>query len=54
MDVAGVTPEKVDAESIGFQLGPRMNALGRLEDATVAVDLLTTPTRCVPANWPPG
>ncbi len=42
MDVAGVTPEKVDAESIGFQLGPRMNALGRLEDATVAVDLLTT------------
>jgi single-stranded-DNA-specific exonuclease len=42
MDVAGIVPDKVDAESIGFQIGPRMNALGRLEDATVAVDLLTT------------
>ncbi|MCB9138747.1 MAG: hypothetical protein H6642_10400 [Caldilineaceae bacterium] len=42
MNVAGLAPEKVDAESIGFQIGPRMNALGRLEDATVAVELLTT------------
>ncbi len=42
MDVARIHPERVDAESIGFQLGPRMNALGRLEDATVAVELLTT------------
>ncbi len=42
MDIAGLKPEIVDAESIGFQLGPRMNALGRLEDATVAVELLTT------------
>jgi len=42
MDVARLDPAKIDAESIGFQLGPRMNALGRLEDATVAVELLTT------------
>ncbi len=42
MDIADLKPETVDAESIGFQLGPRMNALGRLEDATVAVELLTT------------
>jgi len=42
MHIAGLRPETVDAESIGFQLGPRMNALGRLEDATVAVELLTT------------
>jgi single-stranded-DNA-specific exonuclease len=42
MDVARLAPEIVDAEAIGFQLGPRMNALGRLEDATVAVELLTT------------
>jgi len=42
MDVARLVPTKVDAEAIGFQLGPRMNALGRLEDATVAVELLTT------------
>lgn len=42
MEVARVTPGAVDSEAIGFQLGPRMNALGRLEDATVAVELLTT------------
>ncbi len=42
MEVARVTPSEIDSESIGFQIGPRMNALGRLEDATVAVELLTT------------
>ncbi|HRW07937.1 MAG TPA: DHHA1 domain-containing protein, partial [Caldilineaceae bacterium] len=42
MEVARLNPEMIDADSIGFQLGPRMNALGRLEDATVAVELLTT------------
>ena len=42
MEVARLNPQTVSADSIGFQLGPRMNALGRLEDATVAVELLTT------------
>jgi single-stranded-DNA-specific exonuclease len=42
MEIARLNPQTVDADSIGFQLGPRMNALGRLEDATVAVELLTT------------
>ena len=42
MAVAKVTPAHIDTDAIGFQLGPRMNALGRLEDATVAVELLTT------------
>lgn len=42
MEQARLDADKVDADSIGFQLGPRMNALGRLEDATVAVELLTT------------
>jgi single-stranded-DNA-specific exonuclease len=42
MEVARIQPGQIDAEGIGFQLGPRMNALGRLEDATVAVELLTT------------
>jgi single-stranded-DNA-specific exonuclease len=42
MEIARLNPETVSADSIGFQLGPRMNALGRLEDATVAVELLTT------------
>ena len=42
MQSARISPDSVDAQSIGFQIGPRMNALGRLDDATVAVELLTT------------
>lgn len=39
---AGVAPGKLDAETIGFQLGPRLNAAGRLDTAHVSVELLTT------------
>lgn len=42
MDVSRVPPASVTTDAIGFQIGPRMNALGRLEDATVSVELLTT------------
>ncbi|MBW7885858.1 MAG: DHH family phosphoesterase [Caldilineaceae bacterium] len=42
MEVSRVNPASLTAESIGFQLGPRMNALGRLDDATVSVELLST------------
>ena len=42
MQSARVDATKLTAESIGFQLGPRMNALGRLDDATVSVELLST------------
>ena len=42
MDVARVTASSVDTQAIGYQLSPRLNALGRLDDATVAVELLTT------------
>lgn len=42
MEVSRISPATLDADSIGFQLGPRMNALGRLEDATLSVELLTT------------
>jgi single-stranded-DNA-specific exonuclease len=42
MNISRVDPAALTADTIGFQLGPRMNALGRLEDATVSVELLTT------------
>jgi single-stranded-DNA-specific exonuclease len=42
MAVSGVDPEKVNARSLGFALGPRMNAAGRLETAKFAQDMLLT------------
>jgi single-stranded-DNA-specific exonuclease len=42
MLVAGVEPSKVNAQSLGFALGPRMNAAGRLETAQYALDMLMT------------
>ncbi len=41
MAVADVRPETVNARSLGFGLGPRMNAAGRLETAQYALDMLT-------------
>ncbi len=40
MAVAAVEPQKVNARSLGFVLGPRMNAAGRLETAKYAQDML--------------
>jgi single-stranded-DNA-specific exonuclease len=40
MAVSSIEPEKVNARSLGFGLGPRMNAAGRLETAKHALDML--------------
>ncbi len=42
MAVSRVETEKINARSLGFGLGPRMNAAGRLETAQIALDMLTT------------
>lgn len=40
--VSGLKPNKIKASDIGFVLGPRLNAAGRLESALAALDLLTS------------
>lgn len=40
MAVAGVDSQKVNARSFGFQLGPRMNASGRLDTARYSLEML--------------
>lgn len=40
MAVAGVEPGKVNARALGFQLGPRMNAAGRLDTALYSLEML--------------
>ncbi len=42
MAVAGVEPKQVTSRTLGFALGPRLNASGRLETAQVSLDLLTS------------
>jgi single-stranded-DNA-specific exonuclease len=45
LDVAGVDPARMRASALGYQLGPRINAAGRLGDAMQAVELLRTHDR---------
>ena len=40
--LAGIEGQPIDAEAVGFQLAPRINAVGRLGDPTLVVELLTT------------
>ena len=40
-EIAGISRSDVTEETVGFQLAPRLNALGRLDDPNPAVELLT-------------
>ena len=40
-EVAGISSSDLTEETVGFQLAPRLNALGRLDDPNPAIDLLT-------------
>jgi single-stranded-DNA-specific exonuclease len=40
--IANLNPQNLDETHIGFQIAPRLNAVGRLGDANMVVELLTT------------
>jgi single-stranded-DNA-specific exonuclease len=42
LKVAGADQQNINEETIGFSLAPRINAVGRLENADMAVELLLT------------
>lgn len=42
VNASGLAGENVNAEDVGFKLGPRLNAVGRLGHAREAVELFTT------------
>ena len=42
LQVAGIDPELVTAGNIGYTIAPRLNAAGRLQDASLPIELLLT------------
>ena len=42
LEAAGKGPERVIAADLGFQVGPRLNAAGRLDDMTIGIQCLLT------------
>ncbi len=40
--VAEISFDEINEETIGFQIAPRLNALGRIDDASLGVELLST------------
>jgi single-stranded-DNA-specific exonuclease len=42
MELAGVAPAELSEHSLGFRLGPRINAAGRMQRADAALELLLT------------
>jgi single-stranded-DNA-specific exonuclease len=50
MRLAGLSPGSVDSEAVGYVLGPRLNAVGRIDHALVGYQVLVTSSNQEAAN----
>lgn len=51
LEVSGVKPQDVTATTIGYIIGPRINAAGRLDDAMLAYHMLSARTKEEALPW---
>ena len=51
MEVSKTDPDSIQSSDLGFRLGPRINARGRLAHAGLAVDLMLTKSPSEAAQW---
>ncbi len=42
LQIAGKNPQRVQSSDLGFALGPRVNAAGRMDDMTIGIECLIT------------
>lgn len=49
--MAGLADQLIDEQKVGFSLGPRINASGRLESAVKAVQLLISTDPDEAPSW---
>lgn len=42
LNIIGISPNEINEDTIGFQIAPRLNAVGRLGEASPCVELLST------------
>ena len=53
LDLSKTKRGDIDEGTIGYQIGPRINAAGRMADANIVVELLNTRNPCTPKTTQP-
>ena len=54
LEIAGRSLQRVVATDMGFAVGPRLNAAGRLDDMSVGIECLLSDELAPLATWRPG
>ena len=54
LEAGGRNLSRIVAADLGFGVGPRLNAAGRLDDMSLGIECLLTDDPLQHARWPPG